>query len=165
MGRLCTMILAAGMLVSAAGAEANVSSGKIPTQPNPGKTQTKAAKLSAKKHKSIFVGLASWYGKYFQGRTTASGEPFDMNDLTAASMTLPLGSYAKVTNLRNGRWILVKINDRGPVVPGRILDLSYGAAQMLNMSGRGVERVKIEPVPAPQAADNEMASVFPQDQE
>jgi rare lipoprotein A len=90
------------------------------------------------------VGTASWYGKAFHGRLTASGETYDMFQFTAASRALPLGTLAKVTNLRNGRWVIVKVNDRGPYVGNRILDVSYGAAQMLNFRARGVERVKIE---------------------
>src|SRR5579863_1541478 len=80
------------------------------------------------KNQPYQIGTASWYGEYFVGKPTASGEDFDMYDMTAAHPTLPLGSYVRVTNLRNGRVVVVKVNDRGPVVPGRIIDLSYGAA-------------------------------------
>src|SRR5271169_4846229 len=83
----------------------------------------------AGKPKAYQVGTASWYGEYFDGKPTASGEPYDMYDMTAAHLTLPMGSYVKVTNLRNGRAVVVRVNDRGPIVPGRIIDLSYGAAQ------------------------------------
>jgi peptidoglycan lytic transglycosylase len=93
------------------------------------------------------VGLASWYGKYFDGKPTASGEPYDMHDLTAAHPTLPLGTFVKVTNLRNGRSIVVRVNDRGPVVDGRIIDLSYNAAKAIEMRGRGVQRVRLDLVP------------------
>ena len=88
------------------------------------------------------VGHASWYGKQFHGRATASGENFDMFDLTAAHKQLPLGTWVKVTNLRNGKWIVVRINDRGPYVGDRILDLSYSAGRMLNM--RDVEKVRLD---------------------
>jgi rare lipoprotein A len=87
--------------------------------------------------------MASWYGKQFHGRTTASGEDFDMFELTAAHRELPLGTYVKVTNLRNGKWIVVRVNDRGPFVQGRIMDLSYGAARMLSFRD-GVERVQLD---------------------
>jgi len=90
------------------------------------------------------VGSASWYGKAFHGRQTANGDTYDMFQFTAASRTLKLGTLAKVTNLRNGKWVIVKVNDRGPYVGNRIMDVSYGAAQMLNFRARGVERVKIE---------------------
>src|ERR1700694_6046411 len=79
----------------------------------------------AARTKPYQIGTASWYGSYFQGRATASGEPYDMYDLTAAHPTLPLGSWVRVTNLRNGRAGGVRINERGPVVPGRMIDLSY----------------------------------------
>jgi len=102
-----------------------------------------------KKHhtKPYQVGVASWYGKYFDGKPTASGEPYDMNDLTAAHPSLPLGTFVKVTNLRNGRSVVVRVNDRGPVVDGRIIDLSYNAAKVIEMRGRGVQRVRLDLVP------------------
>jgi rare lipoprotein A len=96
------------------------------------------------------VGTASWYGEYFVGKPTASGEPYDMYGMTAASLTIPLGTYVKVTNLRNGRAIVVRVNDRGPVVPGRIIDLSYGAAAALGYDKRGLQRVRLDLVKRPQ---------------
>jgi peptidoglycan lytic transglycosylase len=96
------------------------------------------------KNQPYQIGTASWYGDYFVGKPTASGEDFDMYDMTAAHPTLPLGSYVRVTNLRNGRVVIVKINDRGPVVPGRIIDLSYGAAQVLQFEQRGLQRVRLD---------------------
>ena len=89
-------------------------------------------------------GLASWYGKDFHGRKTANGEVYDMYKLTAAHKTLPLGVYARVTNLENGKEIKVKVNDRGPFIRGRFLDLSYGAAKELGMVEAGVGRVELE---------------------
>ncbi|MGE4546909.1 MAG: septal ring lytic transglycosylase RlpA family protein, partial [Desulfurella sp.] len=88
-------------------------------------------------------GLASWYGPQFQGQLTASGEIFDMYKLTAASRTLPLNVYVKVTNLDNNSSTVVKINDRGPFVQGRILDLSYEAAKQIGMLQAGVVPVRI----------------------
>lgn len=88
-------------------------------------------------------GLASWYGPNFQGQLTASGEVFNMYRLTAASRTLPLNIYAKVTNLNNNRSTIVKINDRGPFVQNRIIDLSYEAAKQIGMLQAGVVPVKI----------------------
>ena len=88
-------------------------------------------------------GLASWYGREFHGRSTASGEIFDMHAMTAAHRELALGTVVDVKNLDNGRSVRVRINDRGPFVRGRILDLSYGAAQALGMVEAGLARVEI----------------------
>ena len=92
------------------------------------------------------IGTASWYGSYFDGKPTASGEAYDMHDLTAAHPTLPLGSYVRVTNLYNGRAVVVRVNDRGPIVQGRIIDLSYGAAQVLQFQEEGLQRVRLDVV-------------------
>ena len=88
-------------------------------------------------------GLASWYGPGFHGRRTASGEIYNMYAFTAAHRLLPLGTYVLVTNLENGRRVVVRINDRGPFVPGRIIDLSYAAARALGMVEKGVARVRV----------------------
>ncbi len=88
-------------------------------------------------------GLASWYGPGFHGRRTASGEIYNMYAFTAAHRVLPLGTYVLVTNLENGRRVVVRINDRGPFVPGRIIDLSYAAARALGMVKKGVARVRV----------------------
>jgi rare lipoprotein A len=90
------------------------------------------------------VGRASWYGRRFAGRRTASGERYDMNALTAAHKTLPLASYVRVTNTANHKSVVVKINDRGPYVRGRIIDLSFAAAKMLGLQHAGTGRVQIE---------------------
>jgi rare lipoprotein A len=100
------------------------------------------------KNGKVQVGTASWYGKRFHGRQTASGDIYDMFQFTAASRTLPLGSMVKVTNLRNGKWVIVKVNDRGPYVGHRVMDVSYGAAQMMGFRQRGLERVKLEVIDA-----------------
>jgi rare lipoprotein A len=92
------------------------------------------------------IGTASWYGSYFDGKPTASGEAYDMYDLTAAHPTLPLGSYVRVTNLHNGRAVIVRVNDRGPIVQGRIIDLSYGAAEILQFQQKGLQRVRLDVV-------------------
>jgi rare lipoprotein A len=89
-------------------------------------------------------GRASWYGRGFHGRKTASGETYNMNAMTAAHRTLPLASWVRVTNQTNQKSVVVKINDRGPYARGRIIDLSYAAAAMLGMRGSGVSSVKIE---------------------
>ena len=90
------------------------------------------------------IGYASYYAHKFHGRPTASGEIFDMNGLSAAHRELPLGTIIRVTHLRNGRSIIIPVNDRGPFIEGRILDLSLGAAKKLHMVIEGVARVKIE---------------------
>jgi rare lipoprotein A len=90
------------------------------------------------------VGLASWYGDDFHGRYTANGEIFDMNAITAAHPTLPLPSYVRVTNLRNQRSIIVRVNDRGPYVGNRVIDLSVRTAKLLDFYGQGVAKVKVE---------------------
>jgi len=89
-------------------------------------------------------GYASWYGGKFQGRRTASGEIFDTHKLTAAHKTLPFGTIVTVTNLKNGKKVDVRINDRGPFVKGRIIDLSMAAAREIELLGDGVGRVKID---------------------
>jgi len=89
------------------------------------------------------VGLASYYGKKFHGRRTASGERYDMHAMTAAHKSLAFGAIIRVTHLKNGRSVKVRINDRGPFVKGRIIDLSYAAAKELKMLTAGVAQVKI----------------------
>jgi rare lipoprotein A len=91
-------------------------------------------------------GYASWYGKKFQGKRTSSGEPYDMFKMTAAHKTLPIPCYAKVTNIENGRSVVVRINDRGPFHEGRIIDLSYTAAVKLGSLGKGSIPVEVEAI-------------------
>ena len=92
-------------------------------------------------------GSASWYGRKFHGQRTSSGEVYNMFALTAAHPTLPIPSYARVHNLQNGRSVVVRINDRGPYVRGRALDLSEAAARRLGMRERGVARVTVAVLP------------------
>ncbi len=89
-------------------------------------------------------GVASWYGPDFHARSTSSGEPYDMYAMTAAHKTLPIPAYARVTNLENGRSVVVRINDRGPFVKNRIIDLSYTAAHKLDMTRAGTAFVEVE---------------------
>lgn len=93
------------------------------------------------------IGIASWYGPGFNGKRTANGEVYDMNALTAAHKTLPIPSVVNVTNLENGRMLKVRINDRGPFVEGRIIDLSLRAAELLDVQRKGTARVRVELVP------------------
>lgn len=96
------------------------------------------------------TGVASWYGPQFHRRMTSNGEWFDMNELTAAHATLPLPSYAKVTNLENGRNIVVRINDRGPFVGTRIIDMSRRSAEVLGFKPKGMAQVRVQYIgPAP----------------
>jgi rare lipoprotein A len=134
-------IMAATLLVVA-----NLGAATVPDHPQQTakKPASKLAKTAPKvEAKAYQVGNASWYGKQFHGRTTASGEDFDMFELTAAHRRLPLGTFVKVTNLRNGKWIIVRVNDRGPYVSNRIMDLSYSAARMLSFRD-GIERVRLD---------------------
>lgn len=89
-------------------------------------------------------GLASWYGDDFHGRLTANGEVFDMASLTAAHPTLPIPSYARVTNLGNGKSVIVRVNDRGPYHGNRLIDVSNKAAELLEFKGRGIANVRVE---------------------
>jgi rare lipoprotein A len=99
------------------------------------------------------VGTASWYGPGFHGRKTASGERFDQNKLTAAHRSLPLDTVVKVTNLDNGKAVKVSINDRGPYVGNRVIDLSRAAANKLDMTEDGTARVRIEVAELPGSSD------------
>ena len=112
------------------------------------------------KTKPFQVGTASWYGETFEGKPTASGEPYDMYDMTAAHLTLPMGSYVKVTNLHNGKSVIVRVNDRGPVVPGRIIDVSYGAAQALQFKHSGLQRVRLDLVDPQQLPANDQTLAY-----
>jgi len=94
-------------------------------------------------------GVASWYGRDFHGKSTSSGEVYDMRELTAAHKTLPIPTWVEVTNLVNGRRVIVKVNDRGPFVDGRIIDLSQRAAEELDMVRSGTARVQIRALGAP----------------
>ena len=91
-------------------------------------------------------GIATWYGRRYHGKPTASGEPYDMYSMTAAHTTLPIPSYARVTNLKNGRSVVVRVNDRGPFVDGRIIDLSYTAAHRIGVLGGGSAMVEVEAI-------------------
>ncbi len=156
MNRLLSILAAALCLV------ANVGAAPVPNHQQP-QTKTNAIPVAAKtpktqsvkkEQKPFQVGSASWYGKQFHGKTTASGEDFDMFEFTAAHRTLPLGTFVKVTNLKNGKWIVVRVNDRGPYVGNRIMDLSYSAARMLNFRD-GVERVRIDLIQPEHMASNQ----------
>ena len=101
-------------------------------------------------------GIASWYGKKFHGRKTSNGEIYNMYGMTAAHKTLPIPVYVRVKNLTNGHSIVVRVNDRGPFIEGRIIDLSYSAAQKLDIVGKGTARVEISTL---ESGQSELASV------
>ncbi len=111
---------------------------RIEGQPQP------PAQVARNPIRALIQGLASWYGPGFHGGQTASGERFNQNDLTAAHRTLPFGSQVRVTNVNNGRSVVVRINDRGPFIGGRVIDLSAAAAQAIGMINSGVAPVKVE---------------------
>ncbi len=94
----------------------------------------------------VQTGMASWYGKRFHKQKTSSGEPYDMYAMSAAHPTLPIPSYVKVTNLKNNKWVIVRINDRGPFRSDRIIDLSYTAAYQLGFVNQGSAEVRVERV-------------------
>jgi rare lipoprotein A len=141
--KIGTGLLIMGMALSASAKDSAAvapDSGKNQS-PN---AQANPAKIGHKPRRWLQVGMASWYGSHFQGRTTAAGERFDMNLMTCAHPTLPMGTWLRVTNLRNRRTAYVRVNDRGPVLEGRIVDLSYAAARTLGLAGLG--KVKLETV-------------------
>lgn len=140
------------IIASLGAAQGPNNSEAIPAPSNPPVPKPAVGK-QAGKTKPFQVGTASWYGEYFEGKPTASGEDYDMYDMTAAHPTLPLGTYVKVTNLHNGRAVVVRVNDRGPVVPGRIIDLSMGAAQALHFQQKGLQRVRLDIVHQGHPAD------------
>jgi rare lipoprotein A len=111
--------------------------------PAPGKVQ-RAPSAPAAPIVQNQEGIASWYGHPFDGRPTSSGEIYNMHDLTAAHRTLPFGTQVRVHDLDNGQDVVVRVNDRGPFVEGRVLDLSYAAAKQMGMIGAGTARVQLE---------------------
>ncbi|MFQ6605211.1 MAG: septal ring lytic transglycosylase RlpA family protein [Fidelibacterota bacterium] len=105
---------------------------------------TSREKMKSRSIKKVYYGISSFYAEDFHGKLTANGEVYDMYGLTAAHKTLPLNTIVRVTNLENNKSITLRINDRGPYIPGRILDCSYGAAVKLGFVNQGTTRVKIE---------------------
>ena len=148
--RVLSQVAVTMVFATAVGAAPGNSTPDSKQEGTPGQIQEKVKPAKTKKFQ---VGKASWYGRIFQHKQTASGEPYDMDQLTAAHRTLPLGSWIKVTNLKNDRSVVVRINDRGPVKKNRILDLSYSAAKMLGMGHDGVDPVRLEVVETPLIAE------------
>ena len=133
--RLAAALIVAGMLAGCATIPETV---RLP--------ETVRPPVSEDLLRPLQTGYASWYGRWHQGRRTTSGERYDMHRLTAAHPTLPMGTRLLVTNLKNGRSVTVRVNDRGPIVSGRILDLSYAAARELGAIGDGVVPVSVRVV-------------------
>lgn len=106
-------------------------------------TEKQTAPETKPAHRWYQIGRASWYGKYFQGQKTASGENFNMYDMTCAHRSLPLGSLIKVTNLKNHKTVVVRVNDRGPMPQNRVIDLSYAAARFLGFSGTAPVKLEL----------------------
>jgi rare lipoprotein A len=137
-------VLMMGLALAASAKDGATDNGAAKEQAPPAKALQKLGSRALKPRRWLQVGIASWYGSHFQGRKTAAGEPFDMNTMTCAHPTLPMGTWLRVTNLKNRKTAFVRVNDRGPVTDGRIVDLSYAAAQSLGLGGIG--RVKLEAV-------------------
>jgi rare lipoprotein A len=118
---------------------------KPPALPDKDLGKNGDAKADAEKKRPWYqIGRASWYGEELQGQQTASGENFDMNQLTCAHRSLPLGSLIRVTNLSNHKTVVVRVNDRGPMPQNRVVDLSYAAARFLGFSSRGTAPVRLD---------------------
>jgi rare lipoprotein A len=141
---LAVVLSVASLGAGAASGPSSLEAAKVTQPPVIETGGHKPSKTNSLKSKAYQVGTASWYGEYFQGKLTASGEPFDMRDFTAAHPSLPLGTLVRVTNLRNGKAVVVRINDRGPVVDGRIIDLSFNAARTLGFKDRGLQTVRLD---------------------
>lgn len=141
--KLLLIILLTPFLFLACGPRHRVVYEKL-TPPPERKDGWKEAKIEKRETREVQYGIASWYGGEFHGRPTSSGEIYDMYQLTCAHNTLPLGTTVMVTNLENGKSVELKVNDRGPFVKERIIDLSYAAAQILGIYERGTALVKVE---------------------
>jgi rare lipoprotein A (peptidoglycan hydrolase) len=141
---LAVVLSVASLGAGAASRPSSLEAAKVTLPPVVETGGLKTGKTSSPKSKAYQVGTASWYGEQFEGKQTASGEPFEMHDFTAAHPSLPLGTFVKVTNLRNGKAVVVRINDRGPFVDDRIIDVSYVAARALGFKERGLQRVRLD---------------------
>lgn len=132
--------LALMLLIGLAGAQASTPTLNPALQAE----HTATGSTLVRHHRWYQIGIASWYGKLFDGKETASGQKFNMSAMTCAHRTLPLGSLVRVTNLRNHKSVIVRVNDRGPVPDNRVIDLSYAAAGSLGLRSAGIAPVRIE---------------------
>jgi rare lipoprotein A len=144
------------ILVGVASAQSVAPADRLSPAPAPAPAAKPAAKA---RHHWYQFGVASWYGRFFQGKATASGQPYNEYAMTCAHRSLPLGSVLRVTNLRNHKSVVVLVNDRGPMPQNRVIDLSYAAASSLGFSERGIAPVKVELLSAP----TEVAQLNPPD--
>ena len=152
MGSITLMLVLAGCATSRGTGPAPSTDAKPEIKPEAkpeAKPETKPGTKPEAAPSTGQTGEASWYGEPHHGRRTASGETYDMYQLTAAHPTLPLGTRVLVTNLKNGRAVEVRINDRGPHVPGRVIDLSFAAAQQLGVASGGTIPVRIRVLSLP----------------
>ena len=140
---IITVLLALSMTQGCSISGSEISNSSLVSQPNPMKSDSRRTP-SSEAPASVYTGSASWYGPGFHGKKTASGEVFDQTKFTAAHKTIPLGRRARVTHLANGKSIEVLINDRGPYVAGRLIDLSQAAAEALGLINNGVAKVQVE---------------------
>lgn len=129
------------LLIASCSSAPRYTSGKSKNTPNKTSLSTKS---SFSKHRKTMKGVSSFYAEDFHGKLTANGEIYDMYGLTAAHKTLPLNTIVRVTNIFNNKSLILRINDRGPYVKGRILDCSYGAAKKLEFVNEGTAEVKID---------------------
>ncbi|MCH8269320.1 MAG: septal ring lytic transglycosylase RlpA family protein [Acidobacteria bacterium] len=145
--RLLLFVVLISLLASACGGRRSASRIPVPQTPSPGGGAQTAGPGYTE------TGYASWYGDPYHGRRAANGEIYDMYKLTAAHRTLPFGTQLQVTNLENGRTVIVRINDRGPFVKGRIVDLSLAGARKIQMVGPGTALVRLEVLSASSPSD------------
>ncbi len=131
--------LVTALIMSSCASAVRFSSGDRPAEQRPGNTNTDIPPQTG----ATFRGMASYYAEKFHGRTTSSGEVYNMNDFTAAHRSLPFGTTVEVRNLRNNRTVMVRINDRGPQKAERIIDLSKAAAESIDMTRAGIVEVEI----------------------
>ncbi len=160
-----SILMAAGLIIVANGAS---SQDLAPSAKPPIKSTSAPSPKIKKPHRWYQVGQASWYGPHFEGKSTANGEVFDSTQLTCAHRELPLGSWLRVTNLRNHKSVVVRVNDRGPLEDDRIVDLSHQAASTIDITGLG--RVRLELISSEDRAKSmitkiaslQMPSILPQ---
>lgn len=144
---IVTLMMSCIFLLSACAQHSNtVNATTHKTKKNSYKQNGKHYQIMKTSHRYEEKGVASWYGRKFNKRRTSSGERFNMYKMTAAHKTLPLSTYVQVTNLRNGKHVIVRVNDRGPFTSNRLIDLSYAAAKKLGMLHRGTTPVSVKSI-------------------
>jgi rare lipoprotein A len=141
---LCCLIFISSCAMKKPPTEADFSQSKVKAYQKPYSVNGIRYEPLVSHEGFVQTGIASWYGKDFQGKKTSNGEKYDMNAMTAAHKTLPLGVFVKIRNIDNGNEAIVRVNDRGPFVKGRIIDLSYAAAKKLGVDIVGTAPVRIE---------------------